>query len=386
MDFRFTDAELAFQKEVRDFLDKELTPEVSSEVEHDAGWAPHTRAFVHKLGAKGWLTPSWPKEYGGMGATYMQRYIIAEELALRAGPRVLIGATMAGSCIMLYGSEEQKKKYLLPIARGEIEFALGYTEPESGSDLANLDIRAVESGDCYIINGQKIFNTGCHYSDYHWLGARTDTTVPRHKGISLFIVDLKSPGISLSPIITMADYRTNAVYYDNVRVPKENMVGQKNKGWQQILTALEFERTYEVGSVERFYNLLLSYCRQTHRLGKPLTEDPMVRQKLSRLAVELEVLKMFAMHLAWMLNKGVIPPYQAAMAKLYGSELEQRLAQASMEIMGLYGQLQEGSALVPVDGRLELNYRAVVRWTIVRGSSEIMRNLIATRGLGLPRE
>ncbi len=386
LDFHFSDEELTFQKEVKEFLDRELTPETSYETEHEVGWGPHTRTFLKKLGAKGWLAPSWPTEYGGMGATYMKRYIIAEELSRRAGPRTLVGATMAGPCIMMFGTEEQKKKYLLPIARGEIEFALGYTEPEAGSDLAALQIKAEEKSDHYLINGQKLFNTGCHYSDYHWLGARTDSTGPGYKGISLFIVDFKSPGLTLSPIMTMADYRTNAVYYDNVRVPKENMVGQKNRGFYHILTALDFERTYEAGQVERFFDILLKYCRETRRNGKPLTQDFQVRQKLARLAVDIEVLKVFAKRLAWLLNQGKIPGADAAMAKLYGSELEQKSSQIGTEIAGLFSQIQEGSPCAPLDGYLELYYRACVRWTIVRGSSEIMRNLIATRGLGLPRE
>jgi alkylation response protein AidB-like acyl-CoA dehydrogenase len=386
LDFSYSAEELALQKEVREFLKNDMPPQVPYEVEHEKGWeGPYTRAFVRRLGAKGWLTPSWPREYGGLGATYMQRYIIGEEMSYFGGPRTLIGATMAGPTILLYGTEEQKKEFLPPVARGEIEFALGYTEPEAGSDLAAMDIRAVEKDDHYLINGQKIFNTGCHYSDYHWLGARTDPQAPRHRGISLFIVDLKSPGISLDPIITMAGYRTNAVYYDNVRVPKKNMVGEKNKGWYQIATALDFERTYEAGGVERQFHVLLDYCRHTRRCGQPVTQDIKVRQKLAKIAVEIEVLKLFAVRLACLLNKGTVPNYEAAMAKLFGSELEQRLSQTGAEILGLYCQLQEGDKLAPMDGRLELYHRMTVRWTIVRGSSEIMRTLIATRGLGMPR-
>jgi len=386
LDFQFSPEELALQKEVRDFLKNEMPPQVPYEVEHEMGWeGPYTREFIKKLGAKHWLTASWPKEYGGLGANYMQRYIIGEELSAAGGTRTLIGATMAGPTILLYGSEEQKKEYLPRIARGEIEFALGYTEPEAGSDMANLDIRAVEMDDHYLINGQKLFNTGCHYSDYHWLGARTDPKAPRHRGISLFIVDFKSPGISLDPIITMAGYRTNAVYYDNVRVPKKNMVGEKNKGWYHIATALDFERTYESGGIERKFLSLVEYCRNTRRKGQPLTEDIEIRHKLSKLAVEIEVLKLFAVRLACIINKGTVPNYEAAMAKLFGSELEQRLSQTGMEILGLHCQLREGDQHAPMNGQMELYHRMTVRWTIVRGSSEIMRTLIATRGLGMPR-
>jgi 3-oxocholest-4-en-26-oyl-CoA dehydrogenase alpha subunit len=386
LNFTFSPEELALQKEVREFLKKEMPPQVTWEVEHEKGWeGPYTREFVKKLGAKHWLTAAWPKEYGGLGANYMQRYIIGEELSAAGGPRTLIGSTMAGPTILLYGSEEQKKEYLPRIARGEIEFALGYTEPEAGSDMANLDIRAVDMGDHFVINGQKLFNTGCHYSDYHWLGARTDPKAPKHKGISLIIVDFKTPGISLDPIITMADYRTNAVYYDNVKVPKKNLVGELNKGWTQIATAVDLERTYETGGIERKFHHLLEYCRNTRRKGQPLTEDIEIRHKLSKMAVEIEVLKLLAVRLACILNKGKVPNYEAAMAKLFGSELEQRLSEMGMEILGLYGQLREGDPRAPMDGSIELYHRMTVRWTIVRGSSEIMRNLIANRGLNMPR-
>lgn len=386
MDFGFTPEEEAFRQQVRQFLEKEVTPEVVAETELGMGWGPHTREFLRKMGAKRWLTPSWPEEYGGMGASYTYRFIVKEELAYYGGPHVFIGVDMAGPTILLFGSEELKKEYLPRIARGEVEFVLGYTEPQAGSDLAALDIRAVEDGDDYVMNGQKVFNTAAHFGEYHWLGARTDATGPKHRGISLFVVPMDSPGITVRPLWTMAGWRTNEVFYDNVRVPKRNLVGEKNRGWYHIATALDFERSFTIGHLRRDLEHLVQYCRETKRDGKALSEDPSVRNKLAQLAIEIEVAYLFACRIAWMLDKEQVPNYEASMVKVFGSELEGRIANTATQILGLYGQLKEGSKWAPLHGRVEFKYRECLRSLITRGSSEIMRNIIATRGLGLPRE
>ena len=239
MNFRFSPDEERFRQEVRAFLDKEVTEGVLQEIDSGQGFGPHSWELLRKLGAKGWLTPSWPKEYGGLGLSHIYRFIIQEELDYYGGLFIgrSTGASIAGPTILLYGSEEQKKEYLPRIARGEIEFALGYTEPQAGSDLAALEIRAVEDGEDYVMNGQKCFNTRSHFAQYHWLAARTDPNAPRHRGISLFIVDLSSPGITIRPMWTVGGTRTNEVFYDSVRVPKGNLVGEKNRGFYHIATA-----------------------------------------------------------------------------------------------------------------------------------------------------
>ena len=232
MDFRFSKEEEEFRKELGEFLDKELTEEIARQNWEDKGLGPEGREFARKLGAKGWLGLGWPKEYGGQGGSPMYEFILVTELA-RRGAHIPndIARLMGGPTILRHGSEELKKEFLPRIARGEIEFALGYTEPQAGSDLAALEMRAVEDGDDYIMNGQKMFNTECHYADYHWLAARTDPDAPRHRGISLFVVDMNSPGITIRPLWTMSGERTNEVFYDNVRVPKRRMVGEKNRGF-----------------------------------------------------------------------------------------------------------------------------------------------------------
>jgi len=279
------------------------------------------------------------------------------------------------------GSEEQKREYLPRIARGEIEFALGYSEPQAGSDLAALELRAIKKDDHYIMNGQKVFNTACHYAHYHWLGARTDPDAPKHRGISLFIVDLKTPGITIRPMWGMNGMRTNEVFYDDVRVPAKNLVGEENKGWGYIGRALDFERTWVAGETRRIFETLLSHVKE----NKTLAENPLIRQKLGELAMELEVVYLFGCRVAWMVSKGMVPSYEAAMGKAFGSEVYARIARAGMEILGPYGALQRGSKWALLDGEFDYRYRDCVRPQITRGASEIMRNIVALRGLGLPR-
>ena len=387
MDFRYTEDEERFRKELNEFLDEELTEEICRQNWADKGLGCEGREFAQKLAAKGWLTPSWPKEYGGQGLAPMYDYILVTELA-RRGAHIPneVARFMSGPCILLFGSEELKQEFLPRIARGEIEFCLGYSEPEAGSDLAVLEIRAVEDGDDYIINGHKIFNTECHYAEYHWLAARTDFEAPKHRGISLFVVDLKSPGITVNPMWTMGGERTNEVVYDNVRVPKRMMVGEENRGFYHIMDALSFERLF-VFATELFYpffNSMIQYVKETQYKGEPLSKDPVIRQKLAELAIEFEVGSLIQAQASWMISKGLVPETETSISKVFSSELGQRLLNAAMHILGPYGQLQEGSKWAVFDGTIERNYRSAVMTTFGAGSSEILRNIIAIRGLGLP--
>jgi alkylation response protein AidB-like acyl-CoA dehydrogenase len=384
MDFGFSKEEEAFRREVREFLRREVTPEVREEADSGIGWGPHIWELVRKLGARGLLTPTWPKEYGGLGLPSLYRFIVHEELDYaEALPHeaLTVGAGVAGPTIMLYGSAEQKKEYLPRIARGEIEFALGYTEPEAGSDLASLQLRAEERGDHFVFNGQKVFNTRCHFAQYHWIAARTDVNVPKHRGISLFIVDLSSPGITLRPLWGIDGTRTNEVFYDNVAVPRGNLVGEKNKGFYYTVTALEFERVLSVGRLSRTFEELVLYVNQS----AALRSDRLVRQKVAQLATEIEVAKLFVYRLAWLQTKRTVANYEAAASKLFSSELSQRMAATGVEIMGLLGLLQKESGKAPLEGKFEYLVRETLLNTIAGGTSEVMRNIIATRGLNLPR-
>jgi len=384
MDFGFSKEEEAFRQEVRQFLKKAVTPELLEEAEGGLGWGPHTWEFMRKLGAKGYLTPTWPKEFGGLELPPIYRFIMHEELDYSGAlpqEALVVGANVAGPTIMLYGSEEQKRDYLPRIARGEIEFALGYTEPQAGSDLANLEIRAEEKDNSYILSGQKVFNTRCHFAQYHWLAVRTDTNVPKHRGISLMIVDLASPGITLRPLWGVDGIRTNEVFYDNVVVPKGNLVGEKNRGFYYTVTALEFERVLTVGGLRRTFEKLVDYVKQV----PSLSEDTLVRQKIAQIATEIEVARLFCYRLAWLQTKRVVANYEAAASKLFSSELSQRMARVGMEILGLRGLIQKGSQWAPLDGKIEYLCRETLLNTIAGGTSEVMRNIIAARGLELPR-
>lgn len=382
MDFKLKPDEEKFREQVCQFFKSEekLANKVKEEVGSGQGFGPASWEMLNKIGIKGWLCPTWPKKYGGLELSFMYRYIIHEETHYYCNMTGTVGAGMAGPVILRHGSEGQKQKYLLPIAKGEVEFVLGYTEPEAGSDLAALTISAEDKGDHFIINGQKMFNTRAHYVQYHWLGVRTKETKPNHKGISLFIVDLKTPGITLTPYITIGGTRTNGVFYDNVKVSKEALVGEKNKGFYYILEALAYERILTVSAMERDFKVLLGYIKNCGR-GK----DPVIRQKVAEIAIDIEAARLFVLKVAWMLDNDMIPSHEAAMLKIQVTETEQRMINTAMQFLGLYGQLTKNSKWSQLKGLFEHRYRDSVEELIVRGTSEIMRNIIADRALGLPR-
>ena len=388
MDFGFTKEEEKVLQEVRKFIRDEATPEMLAETRELGGiyGGPEGRKFMQKFAARGWLAPKWPKEYGGLDASEMITYLIRDEMAYTGVPWACVGAHMAGPIILRFASDEMKKEFLPPIAKGEVEYALGYTEPQAGSDLVALNIRAEDKGDFFLVNGMKTFNTHCHVADYHWLAARTDFNAPKHKGVSLMIVDLKSPGITIRPLITMAGWRTNEVYYDDVVVPKKNLVGEKNKGFSYLMSALDFERMIPPGGIRKLFEELIQYARETEVDGRPLSKNPLIRQKLSQIAVELEGAKLLYYQLAYILDQGMIPNYRSSMEKTFVTELEQRVTNTAMEVLGLYGQLKKGSKWAPLDGKVEYCYRWSVVKTIYAGTSEIQRNIIALRGLDLPRQ
>ena len=395
MDFRFTPEEEAFREEVHEFLQREVPKDWVrlEEVRGDmaTAWSA-LRRLARRLGEKGWLTMAWPKEYGGQARSAMEQLIFAEETNYHRVPvGGSIGVTIVGPILMLVGSEEQKREYLPRIASGEIEFCLGYSEPGAGSDLASLQTRAVEDGDDYVITGQKMFTSLAHLTEYGWVAARTDPDVPKHKGISLFILDMKSPGITIRPLIDMVGTHTlNEVFFDEVRIPKRNLVGEKNRGWYHLATALDFERTpdflfFPPAAIRPILEDLVEFVKQP-RDGEPLARNPVVRRKLADMFIQLEVVRMLSYRIAWMLERGLIPNYEASIVKLFSTELHQRVANVGMEILGLYGPLQPGSKCAQIGGRIAYSCLNSISATIGAGTSEVQRLIIAIRGLGLPRE
>ena len=394
MDFAFTPEQEAFRQEIRQWIKENLPPdwdEVGFRAEHEN--REFSRQISKKLGEKGWLASAWPKEYGGLGLSPMEQLIYKEEMNYYRVPGIDMGVggiTWIGPALMILGTEEQKKEHLPPLARGERWWCTGYSEPEAGSDMANVRCRAALHGDEYVINGQKLWTSGGDISDHWcWLMVRTGPEEPKHKGISLLLVDMKTPGITLRPLIDMSGtHDLNEVFYDDVHVPRKNLVGEENRGWYHSMISLDFERTTGVArasQLRRMIDELIKFAQETTVKDKPLTKDPLVRRKLAEITIDTEVARMLAYRVVWMQTKGLIPNYEASMIKLYATELMQQIAHVGTQIMGLYGQLGIGSKWAPLKGAMEDAYLSTVGRTIAAGTSEIMRNIIATRGLGLPR-
>jgi alkylation response protein AidB-like acyl-CoA dehydrogenase len=396
MDFRFSEEEEAFRGEVRQWLKQEipqrwieLDPGIWEETEES--WAL-AREFQRKLGQKGWLAPAYPKEYGGLELSHMKRLILAEELAYSRAPlsiEVEVTVNWVGPSIMLFGTEKQKRDYATGLTKGDIIFCLGYSEPNAGSDLASLQTRAVEVGDEYVINGQKTWCSYGHLADYCWLAARTDPDASRHEGISIFIVDMKTPGITVRPLINiLGRHSFNEVFFDDVRIPKENLVGQKNKGWYQLMIALDFERSsvgYAAGN-QRIIEELIKYVKEATRNGAPLANHLLIKNELAQLVVENEVARMMAYRLAWMFSKGLHPSYESSMSMVFISEVMRHTANVGLRILGHYGELDRDSKWAVMNARIMRMCLSSLSIGVGGGSNEIQRNIIAVRGLGLPRK
>ena len=389
MDLRFTREEEAFRQEVRAWLDEQLPPGWHEQERGPDEGFEFSRAFTRKLAEKGWIAPAWPREYGGMGATFVQQLIFNEEMAYRRAPNTVANAVgLVGPTIILYGSEEQKREHLSRITSADVVWCQGFSEPNAGSDLAALQTTAVEDGDDFIINGQKIWTSGAHRADWIFMLARTDPEAPKHKGISYFLVDMKSPGITVRPLINMADqHGFNEVFFENVRVPRTGLLGEKNRGWYVAAATLDFERSAIANSarIRRSFEDLVRYCLETQHNGGRLIDLPNVRRPLAERAIELEVARMMSYRVVSMQQAGLVPNYEASIAKLFSGDLSQRVAWTGMGVLGLYGQLHPRSKWARLRGRFERAYLITVAITIGGGTSEVQRNIIAMRGLGLPR-
>ncbi|MBI2871641.1 MAG: acyl-CoA dehydrogenase family protein [Chloroflexi bacterium] len=386
MDFGFTPEEESFRQEVRQFLRAEWRGE--SLFQDTPEWFEAAQELEKKLARRGWLTMAWPQEYGGRGASQVAQTIFREEAVSANAPTGGQGPRMVGPCLIVHGTEEQRRAFLPPIARAEVFWCQGFSEPESGSDLASLQTRAVRDGDDYVINGVKVWTSQAQQSDWIHVLARTDPTASKHRGISYFLVDMKTPGISVKPITQMTGRSGfNMTFFDNVRVPRGNMMGPENRGWYVATTLLDFERSgvqyAAVGrkAVER----LVAYARETRADGGSLWQDLRVRCALADLLVNVEVSRLLAYRVAWMQGQGLVPNKEASISKVFGSEMLQRVAGVGINLLGLRGQLTAEEGLAPFGGRIEDLYLQAVSATIAAGTSEVQRNIIAMRGLGLPR-
>ena len=405
MQYAFSNKEAEFYKELDDFLQESLPKNWSSlSIHWPGGYTSHMsydvdednaeeinaaiKSFEKQLTKRGYHILSWPKSYGGRDCTYMEAAIFDERTSYYAAPMYgLLGTGIMGPTILKIGTEENKQEWIPKIIAGEVQLWLAYSEPDAGSDLSGIRTTAVEDGDDYIINGQKIWSSVAHVSDCAWLIARTDSDVPAHKGMSIFIVDNNTPGIEMRPLVNiLGEHHFNEVFFDNVRIPRKNLIGQKNKGFYYMMTALEYERTclVGIGTFKRVYQALADYVKNTTKNGVPLADDANIRRRLAEIETKIEIAYLMFWRSASMMDKGQVPTVESSSVKLITSELSQQIADLAMDIMGPYGLLERDSRWVPLKGLVSRGYLDCIPATIGAGTSEIQRNIIATRGLGLP--
>ena len=386
MDFRLSPHQRAFRDEVRGFLAQEVTEPLRAEARRLNIPGPATAAFRDKLIERGWLGLSWPREYGGLGRPYLEQYILAEELEYAEAPPLPLAITSIGPTLMKVGSDEQKRELLPGVVTGHVDFALGYSEVDAGSDLAAIETRAVPEGNGFRIEGHKVFTSIAHLASHIWLAARTNPDAPRHRGISIFLVPVESPGVTVRPIWTVGEGRLNEVFFDSVAVPRTSLVGEVDRGWYYMMMALDFER----GSLAP-YSLLLKLHEDLVRLVRSKSADVPAwacqrsRHLLADSAIEVSVARLLAMRTALIVDKGQVPQHEAHIQKVFRSEALRRIASAGLRILGLPGQFSEGDPRAEYFGKYVRHVELGIRTTIGAGTNEVLRSSIATRGLGLPR-
>jgi alkylation response protein AidB-like acyl-CoA dehydrogenase len=384
----YTPEQDALRRQLREYFAEIVTPEYLAEMAGSEGGGPLYRHAVRRLGADGWLGIGWPKEYGGQGRSPIEQFIFFDEASWAGALLPTLTINAVGPAIMQYGTEEQKRRFLPPILRGELHCAIGYTEPSAGTDLASLRTRAVRDGDDYVVNGAKVFTSQAEYADYIWLAARTHPEAPRHRGISILMVDTRLPGYRITPIWTMGDVRTNATFYDDVRVPASMLVGRENEGWALITTQLNHERValVPVGIVERLVADVREWARETRLAdGRRVIDQSWVQLNLARVHAGAEVLKLLNWQQAWSMTHGTLNFAEASAVKVFGSELYVEAYRLLLEILGEVGTLRAGSPEAVLKGRLERMYRVTLILTFGGGTNEIQRDIIAMAGLGMPR-
>lgn len=386
MNFAFSPEQEQFRRDVREFLDATLTPEFwkRHREEREPGWSPE---FSRAAAERGWLAVAWPEAYGGRGLGVTEQAIYMEEMAFADAPQEhhRRAVQQVGPTIMIFGTDEQKREYLPKIARGEISFAMGLSEPDAGSDLAAVSTRAVRDGDDWMVTGEKRFTSGAHYSDLLWTVVRTDPSAPKHRGISMLVLPLDAPGVQVQPLIDMQGrHHFNRIFMEDVRVPVDRVIGDENRGWYVNATTMDFERAgiARIARLRRAAQRAQDSVRRRERdaVGQAL------RARVAGFAVAVEVARLLAYRVVSLQAAGTVPNYEVSIVKLLASETSQAIHQAGTGIAGLYGQIAG-----PIDDGQwgETSWGpaciATIPDTIAQGSSEVQRTVIATRGLGLPR-
>ncbi len=389
MDLEYSPEQERLRAEIRATLERVMTPERRAAIEEHIEGGPAVRECVRALAAADLLGVGWPKEYGGRGFSAIEQFIFSEEARRVNAPIPLVTLNTVGPTLMQCGTEEQKRKFLPAILDGSVEFAIGYSEPEAGSDLASLRTTAVRDGSGpdagYVINGQKMFTSGAAYADYIWLAARTDPDAKKHKGISILVVPTSSPGFSWQPLHTMPGISTFYTFYDNVRVPASALVGGESEGWQLITTQLNFERAAlgNLGALEPLFERTLQWVAGTELDRGRVIDQPWVQLALARVEAQVAAYKLVNLRVNAAMTKGVLSMGEASAAKVFGTELTQEVARQLLEVLDGNGVRRGVDA--PLRGALETAYRQAVINTFGGGANEIQRDIIAMAGLGMPR-
>jgi 3-oxocholest-4-en-26-oyl-CoA dehydrogenase alpha subunit len=392
VDFELDTEQRAWQEEVRAFLREHVTPALRAELaEHDLEKRDgELMAFRRKIGEKGWFGLNWPVEHGGLGLGPIHQHLLVSEFEYWGVPGPDLTVTSVAPMIMRHGTERNKAEFLPPIARGEMVCAVGYSEPGAGTDLASLRTRAVLEGTMedgeWVINGAKTWNSGAQRSTHEWLCVRTDPDAPKHRGISVIIVPIDHPGVTIRPLTAWSGYRTNEAFFDDVRVPATNLIGEVNKGWRYITGALDLERgaLTNAGDLRRAVDDLLELARRPRRDGVVPAHDPAVRRRLALLDADVEVATLMGFEAASLLDEGVIPSIEVSVEKVFTSELRQRIAEVALDLLGPDGLLAHRTAAAPDDGRFERLYRIAPLLRFGAGTNEVLRDVIAQRGHAMP--
>jgi alkylation response protein AidB-like acyl-CoA dehydrogenase len=384
----YTPAQRAFREEIRAYLDELITDELRAELDENDGGGPFYRGAMQKLGADRWLGVGWPKEHGGLEHGPIEQFIFFDEVRRAGFPVPILTLNTVSPTLLRFGTEAQKNEYLPRILAGKCHFSIGYTEPNAGTDLASLQTTAVRDGDEYVIRGQKMWTSLAGHADYIWLACRTDPSAKAHKGLSILIVPTDSDGIEMSRIDAMGPGSTYAVYYDDVRVPVDNLVGDENDGWQLITSQLNHERVVicAPGIMEELFLGTVEWAKETpNGEGGKVVDLPWVRTNLARVYAGLEVLKLFNWQQAWRIAEGRLGAAEASTIKVYGTEFYIEAARLLMEVHGASGVLHRSSEGAILAGRLEKYYRTTLVLTFGGGTNEVQRDIICQAGLGMPR-
>ncbi len=391
MDYDFSPEEQRFADEVETWLEENQDPVVMDHHRENftqLSDTPERRAFMKKLAAQGWLGMSWPKEYGGQEIEGVYEFILNEALSKHAAPQIGKGVGIIGKTLIRHGNEKLKKEFLPQILNADVEFAVGYSEPQAGSDAANMQLKAEKVDGGWLLNGQKMWTTSAHFADWYWVGARTDPDKPKHDGLSLFLIPMDHPGLEIQSLPTIGKDTTNQVFFNDVFVPDDYLVGKQGKGFQMISEALDLERftMFTLSPIANRSDVLVDWVKEAKRDGKPLKDDPNVRRTIAHIMTDTAVAKALSTRFVCAAKGGGKPPtVESSQYKLFTTTLSQRVCRDALDLQGHEGTIMEGQDEAPLRGRFEGAYRATMNETVGGGSSEIQKNIIARRHLGLPK-